>query len=361
MPYLIITIELIIIILLIIYNLKIRKKSAEVKTTILKIKELTVTKDILNIISDKKSYKEKFEDINKYILDTLKIDYSSIVLKEGESLEILSTNADKNRLDEIPKYYLNKIFAPALYKGESVYFKATLSEEEYKNIKTNIKSAIFMPIMIDNVFSGFWILESNNENDLDKIDLKILKIIKENLSEVIRVTSYQSAFETLTKEDEFSSFNTREYLFGELKNELDKFEKSFVLMLDIKNLKNINKKYGRDIGNKTIIEISNIIKNNIPENAEAVRYFGPKLVIVYKNIFTKEKTDSQIIEDLKIKELMERIRSVELKKNFIFKVKPEVNFSYVIYEKNTRLHKQTEKMSEYLDSLNELKENLQKI
>lgn len=361
MPYFIITIELIIIILLIIYNLKIRKKSAEVKTTILKIKELTVTKDILNIISDKKSYKEKFDDINKYILDTLKVDYSSIVLKEGESLEILSTNADKNRLDEIPKYYLNKIFAPALYKGESVYFKAKSSEEEYKNIKTNIKSAIFMPIMIDNVFSGFWILESNNENDLDKIDLKILNIIKENLSEVIRVTSYQSAFETLTKEDEFSSFNTREYLFGELKNELDKFEKSLVLMLDIKNLKNINKKYGRDFGNQTIIEISKIIKNNIPKNAEAVRYFGPKLVIVYKNIFTKEKTDSQIIEDLKIKELMERIRSVELKKNFIFKVKPEVNFSYVIYEKNTRLHKQTEKMSEYLDSLNELKENLQKI
>lgn len=361
MPYFIIAVELIIIFLLIIYNLKIRKKSVEVKTTILKIKELTVTKDILNIISDKKSYKEKFEDINKYIIDTLKVDYSSIVLKEGENIEILSTNVDENRLEEIPKYYLNKIFAPAIYKNDSVYFEKSANNEDYKTVKTNIKSAIFLPIVIDKVFSGFWLIEENKENELDKIDLKILNIIRENLSEVIRVTSYQSAFETLTKEDEFSNFNTREYLFGNLKNELDKFEKSLVLMLDIKNLKKINKKYGRDIGNQTISEISKIIKKNMPENAEAVRYFGPKLVVVYKNIFTKDKTDSQLIKDLKIEALISEIRNVQIKKNFIFKAKPEVNFSYVIYEKNTRLHKQTEKMSDYLDSLNEVIEDLQKI
>lgn len=361
MLYVIIGIELLLIILLVIYNIQIRKKSNEVKTTILKIKELSLTRDILNIVSSKENYQNKFKKINEYIIDTLKVDYSSIVLKESEDIDIIASNIDEARYEELKEYYKNKIFLPSVAKDEIVYFEDKKNTEDYKDIKTDIKAAMFLPITIDKIFSGYWLIETKNITDLKNQDIKTLNTIKETLAEVIKVTSYQSAFETLTKEDEFTSFKTREYLFGELKNELDGYTNSLILMVKIANLKNINKKFGRDMGNKIVSEISNKISENIDENAEAVRYFGPKLVIIYKNVDTKDKDEKEILKKLKIDELNDVLESIEMKKNFIFKVKPKFNFAYNIYEKNTRLHKNTQKLEEYIDSLDENNKGIQKV
>ena len=43
------------------------------------------------------------------------------------------------------------------------------------------KSAIFFPLYIDNVYIGYWIIESGVPHDFDNIDTTIFEVIRENI------------------------------------------------------------------------------------------------------------------------------------------------------------------------------------
>lgn len=352
MPYIVITLELIIIIYLIIYNFKIRKKSKEVKKTILKIEELTVTRDILSIASQNDSYFKKYEKINEYLIETLNIDYSSLVLIEGEMQEILASNLLKDRILDLKNYYKLGYFADNLYQNKiQIKMKEKNKKFDYLNNKDDdIESFMMVPIFIENKLSGYWLAEVKNKEKITVLDNKTIVSIKETLAEIIKISSYQSAFEVLTKEDEFTNLKTREYLFSDIKNEIDKYNKSLIAMIKINNLKEINKKYGRETGNEIITEISKVIKNVDNEKIQAVRYYGPKLAIVFPNV---EKINNETLEKIGLNKIYNDIKLIEIRKKILFKVKPKVNIAYCIYERNTRLHKITEKLENHLDNTKE--------
>lgn len=357
MPYIII-LELCIIIFLAIYISKIRKKSAEVKKTVLKIHELSVTRDILAIASLNKSLVKKFNEINEYLLKNLNVDFSSIVLKEGNDTEILTTNIEEERKEDLKKYYDDEMFSLNLNENKILTMQKEKNNKfKYLNsLNDKISAFIMAPIYIDKKLSGYWLIESENKEKIINLDNKIISSIKETLAEIIKISTYQSALETLVKDDEYTKLKTREYLFSEIKNEMDKFNNSLILMIKINNLKEINKKYGRETGNQIITKVSEIIQKEGLNEKRAVRYYGPKLVVVFPNVSDKKS----IIEELKIDEIKKELENIELRKKLIFKAKPEINMAYGIYEKNTRLHKLTEKLENYLDNTKE-KDNIKEI
>lgn len=352
MPYIIIILELLTIIYLIIYNLRIRKKSKEVKKTILKIEELTVTRDILSIASQNDSYLKKYEKINKYLIETLNIDYSSLVLIEGDMQEILASNVSKDRIVDLKNYYKLSYFSDDLNQNQiQIKIKEKNKKLDYLNDKdVEIESFMMVPIYTGKKLLGYWLAEFKNKEKITKLDNKTITSIKETLSEIIKISSYQSAFEVLTKDDEFTNFKTREYLFSDIKNEIDQYNKSLIVMIKINNLKEINKKYGRETGNEIITEVSKVIKKIDNKTAQAVRYFGPKLVIAFPDV---EKLDNETIEKIGVNKIYNEIRLIEIRRKLLFKVKPKVNIACCIYEGNTRLHKITEKLENYLDNTKE--------
>lgn len=355
----IIGLELIAIIYLVIYNIKIKNKSKEIKSTILRVEELSVTRDILNIAGKNIDYKSKFEEINEYILDKTKVAYSSIVLKEKTSTEILATNIDEKRKKELLEYWNKEPFSSSLDKDEIVNLKKDKSNElEYQEVETDIMSAMFIPIVKDKSLLGYWLIEDTNINRLSNMDLKVINTIKETLIEIIKISSYQSAFEILTRDDEFTELKTREYLFGEYKNLLDKFDESSVFMLKINNLREINKKFGREKGNETITKVSKVLKKYIQNDSKAVRYFGPKIVFVIPNTkkINMSFTEDELLQSLEIRDILNELNNIEIKKKFIFKIKPEINIAWSTYQKNTRLHVLTDNLEKTLDDTKEKNE-----
>lgn len=352
----IILLELIAILYLIFYNIKIKKKSDEIKHTILRVEELSVTRDILNIAGKNIDYISKFKEINEYILEKTNVAYSSIVLKEKKNTEILATNIEKERKKELLEYWQKEPFAETLDKNEILNLKIDKDNKlEYQEKSTDILSTMFIPIVKDRSLLGYWLLEDTNINRIPNIDFKVINTIKETLIEIIKISSYQSAFEVLTRDDEFTSLKTREYLFGDYKNLLDQFDESTVFMLKINNLREINKKFGREKGNELITKVSEILKGYIKNDSKAVRYFGPKIVFVIPNTkkINPNFTEKDLLQSLNIQEIMDKLNSIEIKKNLIFKIKPEINIAWSNYQKNTRLHILTDNLEKKLDNTKE--------
>ncbi len=89
---------------------------------------------------------------------------------------------------------------------------------------------------------------------------------------------------SIVRKDLFTGLYSEEYLYGEGKKIIDKYTTSAVCMFRIMNIEEINEKYSRQMGNETIIQVSDYIKNNIVEEYLFIRYMGPKFVIVFSGV-----------------------------------------------------------------------------
>ena len=146
------------------------------------------------------------------------------------------------------------------------------------------KSAMFFPLYIDNIYIGYWIMESGRMHAFDKTDTAIIEVVKDNIISILSTMSYQDAMEKIVRIDKFTGLYSAEYLYGRAKKTFDKFPTSAVCMFKIINIEKINEKASRQIGNEIITEVSNIVKTKMPSQYVFVRYMGPKFVIVFSEI-----------------------------------------------------------------------------
>ena len=210
------------------------------------------------------------------------------------------------------------------------------------------KSAIFFPLYIDNIYIGYWIIESDRPHAFDNMDTGILEVIKENIVSVIKTVSYQNTIEKIYREDKFTGLNSAEYMYGKGKRTIDKYARSTICMFSINNIEEINEKYGRKNGTDIIVKVANLVKSNISSEYIFVRYMGPKFAIAFSGAEIDETIDfvstiKQQIENMVVVTVKNRNKSTS-------EIKPIMNFVLGTYYKGTGIEEVTKKLEEYLDS-----------
>ena len=85
-------------------------------------------------------------------------------------------------------------------------------------------------------------------------------------------------------------------------------------MFTITNIEEINKVFGRNLGTKTIIDVSNIVKTSISAQYVFVRYMGPKFAIAFSGV--EINGVAEFLNDLK--EKLERTKiTIKICNNFL--------------------------------------------
>ena len=229
------------------------------------------------------------------------------------------------------------------------------------------KSAMFFPLYIDNIYIGYWIMESGRMHAFDKTDTTIIEVVKDNIVSVLSTMSYQDAMENIVRIDKFTGLYSAEYLYSTAKKTFDKYPTSAVCMFKVTNIEKINEEASRQIGNEIITEISNVVKSKIPAQYVFVRYMGPKFVIVFSGVeetsveeFLKEL--KREMEDLEIVEEAEEVQVVKIINGKRMRVRelkeeksasPKINLVVSTYYKGTGIEQLNKKLEEYLDSADE--------
>ena len=73
------------------------------------------------------------------------------------------------------------------------------------------KSAIFFPLYIDNVYIGYWIIESGVAHDFDNIDSTIFEVVKDNIVSVLKTVVHQKTLESIVRKDLFTGLYSEEF------------------------------------------------------------------------------------------------------------------------------------------------------
>ena len=354
----------IIVIILVIYNIKISQKIQKFKNINQKITNLQVVQDFMNTIGETSSVDEKIKKINNILIEKYEIKYSTIVVFNGAEYEIKASNVDQRHWDSLKSLQDVDMFKDSIQTATPKYVTVNSENERLPYQKMEFgraKSAIFFPLYIDNVYIGYWILESGTPHDFDNVDTTVLEVIKDNIVSVLKTVVHQKTLESIVRTDLFTGLYSEEYLYGEGKKIIDQYTISTICMFKIINIEEINKNYCRELGNQVIKEISRYVQDNISEDYVFVRYMGPKFVIAFSGVDTEGV--AAFVNDIKDHIEQMRISLPEDMPNYTTEnnenknidmskqeVKPIINIALSSYYKGTGLEEVLKKLEEYLDN-----------
>lgn len=354
----------VIVIILVIYNIKISQKIQKFKNINQKITNLQVVQDFINAIAETSSVEEKIKKINNILIEKYEIKYSTIVVFNGAEYEIKASNVDERHWDSLKSLQDVEMFKDSIETATPKYVTVNNEGERLPYQKMEFgraKSAIFFPLYIDNVYIGYWIIESGTPHDFDNVDITVLEVIKDNIVSALKTVVHQKTLESIVRTDLFTGLYSEEYLYGEGKKRIDQYTISTMCMFKIINIEEINKNYCRELGNQVIKEISRYVQENISEDYIFVRYMGPKFVIAFSGVDTEGV--AAFIND--IKEHIEQMKismpegdgtyttennenkNIDMTKQ---EVTPIINVVLSSYYKGTGLEEVLKKLEKYLDS-----------
>jgi len=349
-PILIIILVLIVI-GLILYNLLIRKKIKTLDNTNEKINNLRVLQDFMDTVGKETSAENKIKVINDILLEKYNIKYSTIVVFNGAEYVLKATNVDERLWDVMRNLHTDEMFKDSITTATPKYVTINNPNEKLSYQKMEMaraKSAMFFPLYIDNVYIGYWIIESGEAHAFDKMDTSILSTIKDNIITVLKMVSYQTTVENIYRIDKTTNLYSAEYLYGKGKTLINRFDQSTICMFNITNIDEINKIFGRDIGTRIIVSVTNTIKSNISSEYIFVRYMGPKFAIAFSGADVEAAIE--FTEELRnnLNRIQLNLTKNNKKKEII--VSPKTNFVLATYYKGTGIEEVTKKLEEYLDN-----------
>ena len=337
------------------YNLNIHKKIQTYKNINQKINNLSVVQDFMSTIGETSTVDDKIKRINDILIEKYEIKYSTIVVFNGAEYEIKASNVDEKHWDSLKSLQDVDMFKDSIAQATPKYVTVNNEQERLPYQKMEFgraKSAIYFPLYIDNVYIGYWIIESGTPHDFDNVDTTVLEVIKDNIVSVLKTVAHQKTIESIVRKDLFSGLYSEEYLYGEGRKIIDQYTTSTICMYKITNLEEINHKCCRELGNKVIEKISEYIKNNISDQYVFVRYMGPKFVIAFSGV--EINGVAEFVNDLK-----EKIENTEIfmddddkDEDNKMSAFPRLNFAISTYYKGTGLEEVLKKQEEYLDNCN---------
>lgn len=358
---------LIAIVILVAYNLHIQKKIEAFNNINQKIGNLSVLQDFMKVAGEEDTVEAKLNKINEIVIEKYDIKYSTIVVFDGAEYVIKATNVDKLHHDTLTNLHTEEIFQDSVATATPKYITIDNENEKLPYQKVEMgraKSAMFFPLYIDNIYIGYWIMESGKMHAFDKTDTTIIEVVKDNIISVLATMSYQDAMENIIRVDKFTGLYSAEYLYSKAKKTFDKYPTSAVCMFKITNIEKINDEVSRQAGNEVITEVSNIVKSKMPSQYVFVRYMGPKFVIVFSGVeegsveeflkeLKREMEELQIVEEAEDNEVERVINGEKMKVTEHIDEKiasPKINFVVSTYYKGTGIEQLNKKLEEYIDS-----------
>ena len=328
-----------------------------------RINNLYVVQDFMNAIGETSTVEDKIKKINEILIERYEIKYSTIVVFDGAQYQVKASNVDEKHWDSLKSLQDVDMFKDSIESATPKYVTVNNENERLPYQKMEFgraKAAIFFPLYIDNVYIGYWIIESGTPHDFDNVDTTVLEVIKENIISVLKTVVHQKTLESIVRKDLFTGLYSEEYLYGEGKKIIDQYTISTICMFKIINIQEINKQYSRELGNKVITKISEYVKENISSEYVFVRYMGPKFVIAFSGVDTNSVADflnetKEKIENMQIQLTEEEIKELNLdtanKNNEYNQIAiPKLNVVISSYYKGTGLEEVLKKLEEYLDN-----------
>ncbi len=342
---LIITIILILIVAVIITSFQ-KRQINSLKSVSKNVANMNILQNMLEIMSSKFSSDEKIKNLNDVIITNYGVKYSTISTFDGYEYDSTASNIEAIYKDRLKDIANENDFKVNISKNVSKYLTTAPGKTLlYRSaVERRIKSAMFSPIYCNGVYLGFWLLEDTVSNAFDNIPKSELAKLKANIGTFLDIVGFQRSIEKAQNEDKQTGFYTNLYLYSGARKIIKNNENNTIAMVCLKNIPDINLKYGRNVGNAVLIKATNCIKNFVNKNIVLIRYSGIKFLIIIPNM--SSQASQPMIERL--------LAKLNLESEYVGDEKITVNSQFLLHtvKNQNDIDFEIEKMVDYIDGMN---------
>lgn len=342
---LIITIILILIVAIIITSFQ-KRQINSLKSVSKNVANMNILQNMLEIMSSKFSSDEKIKNLNDVIITNYGVKYSTISTFDGYEYDSTASNIEAIYKDRLKDIANENDFKVNISKNVSKYLTTAPGKTLlYRSaVERRIKSAMFSPIYCNGVYLGFWLLEDTVSNAFDNIPKSELAKLKANIGTFLDIVGFQRSIEKAQNEDKQTGFYTNLYLYSGARKIIKNNENNTIAMVCLKNIPDINLKYGRNVGNAVLIKATNCIKNFVNKNIVLIRYSGIKFLIIIPNM--SSQASQPMIERL--------LAKLNLESEYVGDEKITVNSEFLLHtvKNQNDIDFEIEKMVDYIDGMN---------
>jgi diguanylate cyclase (GGDEF)-like protein len=171
--------------------------------------------------------------------------------------------------------------------------KSVTISSEFPNLCSscipNIQNYICIPFTINNDISLVISISGQNENEIDDVKEHIsnIKHYFEAAKPVVESQILMEKLRDTSLRDGMTGLYNRRFLeevIDKIMHQATRSKDTYsVLMIDVDFFKMVNDTYGHDVGDKVIVEIGRVLKDNIRESDLAIRYGGEEFIVMLKN------------------------------------------------------------------------------
>lgn len=307
---------------------------------------MNILQNMLEIMSSKFSSDEKIKNLNDVIITNYGVKYSTISTFDGYEYDSTASNIEAIYKDRLKDIANENDFKVNISKNVSKYLTTAPGKTLlYRSaVERRIKSAMFSPIYCNGVYLGFWLLEDTVSNAFDNIPKSELAKLKANIGTFLDIVGFQRSIEKAQNEDKQTGFYTNLYLYSGARKIIKNNENNTIAMVCLKNIPDINLKYGRNVGNAVLIKATNCIKNFVNKNIVLIRYSGIKFLIIIPNMASQ--ASQPMIERL--------LAKLNLESEYVGDEKITVNSQFLLHtvKNQNDIDFEIEKMVDYIDGMN---------
>lgn len=208
---------------------------------------------------------------------------------------------------------------------------------------------LFTPVKnIEGVNVGYFISFSN-ESGIPAINMQyilnvILIFIIYMFIMVIVYLSFRSRgiLKEQSYTDSLTKISNRRKLEIDIKSEIERIKRyegqiSFI-MFDIDNFKNINDTYGHNVGDKALVELTNLVHANIRSVDYFARYGGEEFIIMFINTnLVQAKNKAEVLRKIVLDHEFETIKNMSISIG-VYEYKENDNYGDIIYKIDKALY-----------------------
>ncbi|NHW37948.1 sensor domain-containing diguanylate cyclase [Paenibacillus aceris] len=258
----------------------------------LMINELRLINEITKQLNQSLRLNEIFNAASRELLSIFGADYSCILQKDpvSDKLIVRATNL-ASLFNET--FITGQGFSGLIYKTkEPIIISDYLTNNKVTSRLmqlTNARSLIGSPILVNGRVEGVILVVHSKPNFFSYDNYKLLQVLSGHIGLAMTNASLHAEVKRMVITDNLTGLYARHYL-DEQANLLQK--KDFcgsLIVVDIDNFKRINDTHGHQIGDKILIQVSQIIKSCIRESDIAARWGGEELAVYLPQV-AKDQT-----------------------------------------------------------------------
>ncbi|MDF2650238.1 MAG: diguanylate cyclase [Paenibacillus sp.] len=272
----------------------------------LMINELRLINEITKQLNQSLRLNEIFNSASSEILSIFGADYSCILQadKNSENLIVRATNLPAMFHET---FTVDQGFSGVIYTSKepiiiSDYWSNEKVESKLMQL-TNSRSLIGSPILVNGQVEGVILVVHSKPNYFSYDNYKLLQVLSGHIGLAMTNASLHAEVKRMVITDNLTGLYVRHYL-DEQANSMQK--KDFcgsLIVVDIDNFKRVNDTYGHQVGDKILIQVSQIIKTSIRDSDIAARWGGEELAVYLPQV-AKAQT-IRIAERIRVRVLEE--------------------------------------------------------